>query len=222
MSQAELLIASFARDEGAGQLWDAIGGQPCPPDLEDAFRDPSVTFVAHNMPFDAAGTHRLTPYRIPLERRRCTSAQAASHGYPQSLEGVGAALELPPELRKFESGKALIQRFCIPFDGKYFDRYTHPSDWDDFCEYGLQDGVTLREIHKRLPKVNYQGENLQTWFIDQLINERGFGFDQELARAARQLLDSQKGRHERDMAARTEGQVESATQRARLLAYFQT
>src|SRR6478736_7243901 len=177
MSQAELLIASFARDEGAGQLWDAIGGQPCPPDLEDAFRDPSVTFVA---------------------------------------------LELPPELRKFETGKHLIQRFCVPFDGRYFDRTTHPSDWDDFCEYGLQDGVTLREIHKRLPKVNYQGENLQTWFIDQLINERGFGFDQELARAARQLLDSQKGRHERDMAARTEGQVESATQRARLLAYFQT
>jgi DNA polymerase bacteriophage-type len=218
---ADLLIASFCRDDGPGQLWDTIGGQPIPGDLADAFDDPGVIFVAHNAAFDRGGTTRLAGIATDVTRWRCTSAQAASHGYPQSLEGVGAALELPPELRKFDTGKALIQRFCVPYDGKFFDRHTHPGDWDDFCEYGLQDGITLREIHRRLPKVNYEGANLETWWIDQLINERGFGFDQELAVAARKLLDSQTGRHERDMLERTENQVHSATQRAKLLAYFE-
>jgi DNA polymerase bacteriophage-type len=222
--RAELLIASFARDDGPGQLWDAIGGEPRPRDLEDAIRDPSCVFVAHHAAFDRGGSRRLAGVDVPVERWRCTMAQAASHGYPASLEGVGAALELPEDLRKFETGKGLIQLFCVPYDdpGNYYDRYTHPGKWDDFCEYGLQDGVTLREIHRRLPKVNYEGENLQTWWIDQLINERGFGFDQDLAVAARKLLDSQRGRHERDMLERTENQVESATQRAKLLAYFES
>lgn len=220
--RAEMLIASFARDDGPGQLWDAIGGEPRPRDLEDAIRDPSCVFVAHNAAFDRGGSRRLADIDVPVTRWRCTMAQAASHGYPQSLEGVGNALELPPELRKFDTGKALIQTFCVPYDGKYNDRRSHPSKWDDFCAYGLQDGVTLREIHRRLPKVNYEGVNLETWWIDQLINDRGFGFDQELATAARKLLDSQKGRHEKDMAARTDDLVHSATQRAKLLAYFES
>lgn len=220
--RAEMLIASFARDDGAGQLWDTIGGEPIPRDLADAVRDPSCVFVAHHAAFDRGGSRRLAGIDVPVERWRCTMAQAASHGYPQSLEGVGAALELPPELRKFETGKALIQTFCIPYDGVYRDRYTDPGKWDDFCEYGLQDGATLRAVHQKLPKVNYEGDNLATWFIDQLINERGFGFDQELAVAARKLLDSQQGRHEKDMLARTENTVGSATQRAKLLAYFES
>lgn len=219
---AELLIESFARDDGPGQVRDVINGEPCPADLEDAFADPSCIFVAHHAAFDRAAARRLAGRVIPIERWRCTMAQAAAHGYPQSLAGLGEALALPPELRKMESGKELIQIFCVPHDeqGTYFNRNTHPAKWEEFLGYGLQDGVTLREIFKRLPKHNYQGENLETWFIDQLINERGFGFDQDLALAARKLLDSQKARHERDMLEATNNRIQAATQRGKLLAYF--
>ncbi len=223
---AEFLIANFARDDGEVQLWDRINGQPCPPDLEDAIRDPSCVFVAHNAGFDKGGTKRLAGIDIPITRWRCTLAQAAAHGYPQGLDTLCAVLELPEELRKqADLGKRLIQRFCIPHNdaGDYFDSSTHPQEWDEFCNaYGFCDITSLREVHRRLPKVNYQGENLETWWINELINERGFGFDQELANAARKLLDSQKARHERDMIERTEGAVHAATQREKLKRYLET
>lgn len=221
-SGAEMLIANFARDDDKPQLWDTIGGEPVPPDLADAIADPACVFVAHNAPFDRGGTRRLANIHIPVPRWRCTMAQAASHGYPGSLDMLGKVLDLPPEMQKFDSGKALIGIFCVPDGyGRYSDRRTHPREWADFCEYGNQDVVALREIHKRLPKHNYQGENLETWFIDQLINERGFGGDKELARAACELLGSAKAKHEIKMRKATAGEVASATQRAKLLDYLQ-
>jgi DNA polymerase len=220
---AEYLIANFARDDDKPQLWDRINGQPMPPDLEDAFNDPSVIFVAHNAPFDRAGTARLANRSIPIQRWRCSMAAAMSHGYPGGLEALGDVLELPENLKKLHTGKNLIQMFCVPHDdrGTYFDAKSHPGDWDDFCIYGDRDTVALREIWKRLPKHNYRGENLETWFIDQLVNERGFGFDQELATAAMILLDSAKGKHEKEMRAATADEVQVATQRAKLKAYLE-
>lgn len=220
---AEYLVGSFCRDDGPGVVWDAINGEPMPADLEDAFRDPTVVFWAHNAQFDRGGTRRLLGIDMPIHRWRCTSAMAASCGYPQSLAGVGAAVDVPVELRKYETGHDLIRLFCIPYDEegrKYYDRSTHPAKWDDFLAYGQQDGIALREVRRRLPTHNYLGENLDTWHINELISERGFGFDEELATAAMKLLDSQRGRHERDMLERTENQVGSATQRAKLMAYF--
>jgi len=67
---AEFLIANFARDDGKPQLWDRINGQPIPPDLEDAFRDPNEIFIAHHASFDRGGTARLTGIEIPVSRWR--------------------------------------------------------------------------------------------------------------------------------------------------------
>ncbi len=221
--RAEYLIANFARDEDKPQLWDRINGQPMPPDLADAIADPSCVFIAHNVPFDKGGTKRLANIDIPVTRWRCSMAAAQSHGYPGALEALGQVLELPENLRKLHTGKNLIQMFCVPHDeaGHYFDAKSHPGDWDDFCEYGDRDTVALREIWKRLPKWNYRGENLETWFIDQLINERGFGFDQELAIAAQILLADAKGDHEKAMRKATDDEVHAATQRARLKKYLE-
>ncbi len=221
---AEYLIANFARDDGKPQLWDRINGQPMPPDLADAVADPECTFIAHNAPFDRGGTARLAGTHIPVRRWRCSMAAAQSHGYPGSLDALGEVLDLPQDLRKLHTGKNLIQMFCVPHGetGHYFDAKSHPSDWDDFCEYGNRDTVALREVWRRLPKHNYRGENLETWFIDQLINERGFGFDQELAVAAQALLESAKGKHEKEMRAATQDEVHAATQRARLKKYLET
>lgn len=222
--RAEYLIANFARDEDRPQLWDRINGQTMPADLADAIADPQCVFIAHNAPFDKGGTLRLVGINIPIRRWRCSMSAALSHGYPGSLDSLGDVLDLPHNLRKLHTGKNLIQQFCVPYDqaGHYFDAKSHPGDWDDFCTYGDRDTVALREVWKRVPKHNYRGENLETWFIDQMINERGFGFDQELAHAARSLLDSAKGKHEKEMRAATQDEVWAATQRARLKKYLET
>lgn len=223
MSQAECLILTWAR-EGAAQLWQPARGEPMPADLADGFADPNELVICHNLPFDRAVLARCLGIKLPIERHRCTLAQAQSHGYPGSLETLGKVLELPEDQRKMGEGHRLIQRFCIPHDdaGNFYDWSTHPEDWELFSRYALQDTETLRLIHQRLPKVNYQGENLEAWWINELINERGFGFDQELALAARKLLDSQKARHERDMIERTEGLVHAATQREKLKRFLES
>lgn len=221
MSQAECLILTWAR-EGAAQLWQPARGEPMPADLADGFADPNELVICHNLPFDRAVLARCLGIKLPIERHRCTLAQAQSHGYPGSLETLGKVLELPEDQRKMGEGHRLIQRFCVPHDdaGNFYDWNTHPEDWELFSRYALQDTETLRLIHQRLPKVNYQGENLEAWWINELINERGFGFDQELAHAARKLLDSQKARHERDMIDRTDNAVQAATQREKLKRYL--
>jgi DNA polymerase len=147
-----------------------------------------------------------------------------SHGYPGSLGALGSVLELPENQQKLVDGRRLINMFCIPHDdaGTFFDYATHPADWQKFCEYGMQDTATLREIYRRLPVHNFRGENLETWFIDQLINERGFGFDAELATAARALLEKAKGKHEIEMRAATQDEVWAATQREKLKRYLES
>ncbi len=219
---AEYLIANFARDDDKPQLWDRINGQPMPRDLADAIADPQCTFIAHNAPFDRGGSRRLADIRVPVERWRCSMAAAYAHGYPGALEALGDVLELPEHLKKLHTGKNLIQLFCVPHgeEGIYYDAKSHPSDWADFCIYGDRDTVALREIWRRLPKHNYRGENLETWIIDQIVNERGFGFDQELARAAMILLADAKVDHEKAMRQATDDEVQAATQRERLKKYL--
>ncbi len=62
--------------------------------------------------------------------------------------------------------------------------------------------------------------NRRSWLLDQLVNERGFGFDVALATAASDFLDDAREASRKVMKATTEGQVGSATQAKRLLAYI--
>ncbi len=224
MAEAECLMVTWVRDDGKPQLWETIRGQPAPLDLADAFADPNELLCAHHVSFDRAVLTRCLGLTLPIQRFRCSMACAVSHGFPGSLGTLGQVLELPDDQQKLADGRRLINIFCIPHDeaGTYFDYSTHPEDWRKFCEYGIQDTATLREIWKRLPKHNYEGPNLETWFIDQLINERGFGFDQDLALAARSLLERAKGRHEKEMRAATDDEVWAATQREKLKKYLES
>lgn len=206
------------------------------PQLPEAFgcilADPSIPLVAHNGPFDRAvllGPLRpWIPY-LPIERFRCTRAQAYAHGLPGALEVLPGVLGLPPEVAKFaDDGHRLIQLFCVPYnyapDGKphYYDRTTHPREWEEFKRYAIQDTRSLRAVRRALPTINYQNEHLVTWFVDQFINNRGFGFDGELATAARTLLEKAKAKIRGSVGRATEGAVESPTQRAKLLAWLET
>ncbi len=95
-----------------------------------------------------------------------------------------------------------------------------PAAWRRFCAYAIRDTDALREIYKRLPTHNYQGMNLRTWHLDQLINERGFQFDSALATAARDFLDDAKVISDQTVVEASDGEVHAATQRNRLLKYL--
>lgn len=200
-----------------------------PPAFEEILADPNIPLVAHNAPFDRRVVIQLCKRYVPVTRFRCTRAQAYAHGLPGALESLPAVLGLPSDTVKFsEPGKRLIQLFCVPYafapDGSphYYGPETHPQEWIEFREYAIQDTRSLREVRRALPTVNYSGRHLTNWHLDQMINERGFGFDAELAEAARDTLDKGKARMRPRVTEATDGAVEMPTQRKRLLAWLES
>lgn len=212
--------------------WTETDDPQLPREFERILAESDIPLVAHNCPFDRAqflGPLRAwTPY-LPAERFRCTRAQAYAHGLPGALEALPGVLGLPPETVKFsEAGARLIQLFCVPKnfapDGSalYHDRHSHPTEWEDFKCYAIQDTRSLRAVRRALPRINYEGQHLEVWCLDQLINNRGFGFDSELAEAARGLLDRAKTQLRGRVSVETGGAVQSPTQRTKLLAWLES
>jgi len=227
-TQAEMLLAQWAIDDGAVQHHDFMTGHTGRlAALDTLAGDPQVIFVAHNAQFDRAGTERLLGWHLPASRWWCTRAQAYAHGLPGSLEGLGEALGLAPDLAKSKDGARLIQLFCVPHKRKrsdaeafYTEPWESPADWQRFIDYGRQDIVALREIHKRLPMHNFQGVNREYFWLDLEINERGFAIDVPLIEDVVTLLDHAKGIADQDVSHATGGVVTAVTQRDKLLSYL--
>lgn len=225
MDPAEPTILTFCVDDDPVACWDILEE----PEINDDFRrihaDESINLIAHNAAFDRSLLHRRLHLQTRMERWRCTMAQARTAGLPGSLEMAGLVLGLPEEDRKLSNGKALIQLFCVPHDlpsgsQGYISPLARPVEWAQFKRYAVQDTETLRKIHRKLPAHNYRGESLAAWHLDQKCNERGFGFDSELAEAAVKLLAKAKGRHDASAGELTGGAVEAVTQRDRLMRYL--
>jgi DNA polymerase len=149
-------------------------------------------------------------------------AGASAHGLPGSLEGLGKVCGLNEYEAKLVDDKGLIQTFCCPqpATGQFIEPEDAPVEWARFCAYAIRDTEALRAIFNRMPQVNYAGINLRSWMLDQLVNERGFGFDVKLATAASDFLDLAREASRKVMRANTEDQIGSATQAKRLLAYI--
>lgn len=180
------------------------------------------TFVAHNAAFDFGVATYALGLQIPIERLRCTRAQAYASGLPGSLELLGLVLGIPLASAKLAAdGKSGIKRFCIPNGQGVFDEpVDYPDEWQRFCAYAARDTEALRAIHQRLPAHNFRGDALAWYHLDQLVNWRGFRFDVQLARAARALLEKAKKRSDAQVATATAGEVTAATQRGKLLEYL--
>lgn len=225
----QVMLVGYALDDGPANCWDRANGEPMPSDLDDALDDSDVLLNAHNSFFDrtvmnADGFGLVYDLRIP--RWRCTMAQAFAHGLPGKLETLGAVLGLPTEQQKMKEGRELINLFCKPRPKnsvlRRATRDTHPAEWETFVEYAARDVESMRETHKRMPRWNYPDNprELELWFLDQEINDRGVRLDLELAQAAVRATTREKIRLAAETSARTEELVESATQRDRLLGYL--
>ncbi len=227
-AEAEPLLLTWAVDDGPVHLHDYVmeGPRPQCNNLPSVFSHPESLFIAHNNQFDRRVLERLFGVQIPMERFRCTQAQAYAHGLPGSLETLGKVLGIADQKLTGEDGHKLMLFFCTPRsylkDGTpvWNEARDFPEKWEAFKRYAIRDTEALRQVHKKLPTWNYQGVNLEAWFLDQMINERGFGFDQALARAAVKVLDAAKVQQKRYASALTDGEVTSVTQREKLLQWF--
>jgi DNA polymerase len=222
---AEIMLFAWAVNNNPVQVWDVTSGESIPTELRKTLLDPNVILFAHNSHFDRTVLRYHWPkLKLDISRWRDTMVQALSHGLPGALGALCEVLNLPQDKAKDKEGKALIQLFCKPRPKNSALRRatsaTHPEEWRRFVEYAVLDIESMREVHKRLPKWNYQGNELALWHLDQEINDRGVRMDIELAKAAVNAVEQEQKRLAKRTQEMTEGEVQAATQRDAMLQHI--
>lgn len=221
----DVLLLTWAVDDGPVRIWNCLR-EPLPLPLQQALAK-ADELIFHNSAFDRCVLNRsgILNRRVEPEAIVDTMVQALAHGMPAGLDKLSEAFGLPTDLAKLTSGRKLIQLFCVPRRDKmgaveFNDWTTHPDQWAEFEEYAMADILAMREVHKRLPKVNYPQMEHKLWCLDQTINDRGIPVDVALAEAAIREAAHEKNRLNRKTAEATDGEVTAATQRDKLIVHL--
>lgn len=237
--EVEVMLVQYAIDdtllgeEGEVHVIDLTAGEELPQELLDALDDPEVPIIIQNSQFDRTVVRHDLGIDVPVERIEDTMVQALSHGLPGALDKLCDVFDVPSEEKKHGEGKALINLFCKPRPAnavlRRATRATHPAEWQRFKDYAASDIRAMRYIRRQMPRWNYPGKpkgnqrfapERELWLLDQKINDRGFKADVELATHAVKMVE----RHKKTLAKRvndlTDGEVEAATQRDKLLVHL--
>lgn len=220
-----VLMVQYALDDGPITVWEPIEGEPMPDDLYAALRLPrdQRKFVFHNSVFDRNVINASGILGIHLDPEDIidTMVQALAHGFPGGLGALSEIFGLPVDKAKDRRGTLLINLFCVPqsrldYIG-FHTKATRPVEWEEFTIYGERDIAAMREIHKRLPTINYPDKEHALWVLDQRINDRGIPVDVELAQAAINEAKAERKRLNNRTFGLTDGEVDAATKRDALL-----
>jgi len=247
--QVEILLRAWALDNDVPAVVDVANGEPMPKLLIGAAlaaQAGEIEVWAHGSMFDRT-QENAAGIDIPLNVWRDTLVQAMAHGLPGQLEMLCQALDVPADKAKDKAGKALIQLFCKPLPFRFqftrkdfatkaeYDiakalaaegwpgratRATHPREWENFKSYAGGDIEAMRECHRRMPKWNYPGREVDLWHLDQTINDRGVYIDLDLAHGALAAVDDEQEVLAARTMALTDDQVQSANKRDQLLLHI--
>lgn len=225
--KAEVLLWTYALDDGPVQCWDLTETRATPSDLACALRDKDTMSVWHNGGmFDSVVLHNVNYMHIPVERMYDTMVQALAHSLPGSLDALCEIFGIGSDQAKHKGGRELIQLFCKPpaknLKRGRATRHTHPKEWEAFKAYAMADISAMRAVHKKMPTWNYApgSSEMRLWHLDQTINMRGMQMDVDLAHAAITAVE----RAQVDLAQRTQdltdGEVQRASQRDAMLRHL--
>lgn len=147
----EIILASYAYNDEPVQLWECGQNEA---EVKELLAMADLR-IAHNVWFEYHVLKRARWCNRPIEDWHCTMAQAYAHCLPAKLELLGRAMGLPEDKLKVQGGNKLIRLFSKPQrNGNRLRKDNLPEEWDMFCKYGIGDCVTLREVFKRMPRVN--------------------------------------------------------------------
>lgn len=202
----QIMLLAYGWDDEPVQLVDLTVGEQIPDDVAMAIchgtdgNGSTVECRAFNASFELACFGQHFKCAIPTGHWRCTSVHALYCGLPNSLAKVSAALGLPADIGKANTGRALIRYFCIPCKPTKANGFRtrnlpihNLEKWELFKSYCVQDVTAERAVKVRVEKIPFPEIEQRAWEMDQAINERGILIDQELARAA-----VEKGKVHRD------------------------
>lgn len=196
----EIMICTYAIDEGRVQTWDATESPTMPRELRKALRRVSrkkaKIVMANGLLFDRLVIREKWGIDLPVSQIEDTMIMAFRHALPGSLDMQCQVLGVDAEHAKDKAGKALIKRFCKPTPKTYkirrYTRETHPEEWAKFLLYAALDIVAMREVYWRIPDWGNSPKEDEILLIDQIINDRGFYVDVDLANAAIKAVRAHK------------------------------
>ena len=196
----EIMICTYAIDEGRVQTWDCTESPTMPRELRKALRQvcrkKAKIVMANGLLFDRLVIREKWGIDLPVGQIEDTMIMAFRHALPGSLDMQCQVLGVDAEHAKDKAGKALIKRFCKPTPKTYkirrYTRETHPEEWAKFLRYAALDIIAMREVYWRIPDWGNTPKEDEILRIDQLINDRGFYVDVDLARAAIKAVQAHK------------------------------
>lgn len=196
----EVIICTYAVDDGPVEVWDCTSEPVMPISLRVALRNVMrgrMKIVGHNfLMFDRLIMKHCWGFDIPVSNTIDTMIWAFRHALPGSLGALCEVLGVSSDNAKDKRGKALIQRFSKPTPKNYkIRRYTaetHPDEWVLFIKYAVSDITAMREVFHKLPRWGNSEFEDRVLELDQLINDRGFKVDVALAEAAIEAVEKHK------------------------------
>ena len=198
----EVLMASWCFEDGYVQHWDATQA-PMPDELADALCDPSVIKKAFNATFEYLITQHVLKIPVDISEWRCVMAHAWSLSFSGGLAQVMKQIGFPEDRQKLASGRKLINRFSKPAPKNHkadrYDRFSHPAEWQEFCDYKRQDTVAEHELDLWLSDYPMPEHEQKLWELDFKINERGVPVDLQLVDDVQALISREKARLKQEL-----------------------
>ncbi len=186
----QVLLLSYAVDDEPVKCID-LTQEDLPDEVISMLHDPNYIKMAYNANFERVCLSRYLGEQLAPEGWRCTMVHAATLGLPRTLAEVGRVLGLSEDRQKMKEGKALIEYFCKPCKptrkngGRLRNFPEHDVEkWELFKSYNIRDVETEREIRQILEQYPMPQDELEAYWLDQHINDRGVLVDRELVAAA--------------------------------------
>lgn len=173
------IVLAYAQYDAPPHCQDLTKSWYCP-ELADRWELTPV--IAHNAEFDRLVWEWCVEHwdwwPFPLERWRCSMAQAEASGCPGGLGKACEAVGSP--FQKNRDGKALMARFCMGPD--FVDPNVDNKGWWCFLKYARDDVAAMRGLwHLTRPLTDQEWAE---YHANQRVNDRGAPVDVAFAKAA--------------------------------------
>ena len=185
----EILLFSYAYDDGPVKTIDLACGEQLPEDVLAALEAPDIIKAAYNAQFERVCLSRHLGRWLDPHQWRCTAVMASYLTLPSRLADVAVALKLTQQ--KMEEGKDLIRYFSVPCKPTKTNggrTRNMPSDapdkWAVYKKYNAQDVETERAVRKALEAWPLPEHEWELYALDQIINDRGVRIDRKLVKNA--------------------------------------
>ena len=185
----EIVLFSYAYDDGPVRTIDLASGEQLPEEVLEALENPAIIKAAYNAMFERVCLSMYLGHWLDPHQWRCTAVMAAYLTLPVRLADVAVVLGVTEQ--KMEEGKDLIRYFSVPCKptkingGRTRNFPEHaPEKWAVYRQYNAQDVETERAVRKALEAYPLPDGEWELYALDQQINDRGVRIDKRLVKNA--------------------------------------